>query len=73
MDRILELIERYNREFREPGEPPMTQKRLAELAATSPSLVSRHIHGEVQMSVSKARRYAEILHCKVDDLFSDVA
>ncbi|MCL5736945.1 MAG: helix-turn-helix domain-containing protein [Actinobacteria bacterium] len=73
MDRIPELIERYNSEFLGPGEPPMTQRRLAELLSTSEAQVSRHVNGHTRMSLDTARRYAEILHCRVDDLFSDAA
>mgnify|MGYP000868262029 FL=1 len=64
-------IDTYNRTRREPGEPPMTQRRLAELAGTTESLVSRHAKGRVAPGSESLIRYARVLRCGIDDLFSD--
>ncbi len=72
MDRIAELIDRYNKDFLASGEQPMNQRRLAELLGTSEAQVSRHVRGHTNMSLATARRYAQVLRCRVDDLYSDV-
>lgn len=67
MNNLAHQIDEYNRTRRPPGEPVMTQKRLAGIVGTSPSLVSRHVAGQ-DMMLSTARRYADALRCSVDEL-----
>ncbi len=71
MSGLEEQIAEYNRTRRSPGEPLMTQKRLADIVGTSPSLVNRHLHGQ-DMMLSSAARYAKALRCLVDDLLFNV-
>ena len=67
--RITECIDRYNRK-REPGEPPMTQARLAELLDVTQGAVSLWVNGQRAIGVPTALKIAEILGCSLDDLFS---
>jgi DNA-binding XRE family transcriptional regulator len=64
-------IDSYNRTKREPGEPLMTQRRLAELVRTTEALVSRHATGRVSPGTESLIRYARVLRCGIQDLFSD--
>ena len=64
-------IDTYNRTRRESGEPPMTQRRLAELVGTTESLVSRHATLRVAPGSESLIRYARVLRCGIGDLFSD--
>lgn len=70
---LRELIEARNEALR-PGEPPMTQRRLAEETGTDEGLVSKHISGEHLMLYETAVRYARFLGVRpsdIDDRFSD--
>lgn len=69
MNALAAQIDEYNRSRRQPGEPVMTQKRLAELAGTDPALVSRHVNGG-NMMLSTALRYCVVLRCGIDELVS---
>ena len=64
-------IDTYNRTKREPGEPPMTQRRLAELVGTAEALVSRHATGRISPGSESLIRYARVLRCGIEGLFSD--
>jgi transcriptional regulator with XRE-family HTH domain len=68
---LVTAIDTYNRTRRPPGEAPMTQRRLAELAGTTESLVSRHATGKVSPKSESLIRYARVLRCGIGDLFSD--
>lgn len=71
MTRLLALIHDYNRRHRSPGEPPMTQRRLAELAGVAETTVHRHATGKTEMSISQAMAYARVLKCRVEDLYEE--
>lgn len=64
-------IDTYNRTKREPGEPPMTQRRLARLVGTTEAHVSRHATGRVSPGSDSLIRYALALRCGIQELFSD--
>jgi len=66
-------IDRYNCDQRQPGEPLMTQRRLAELVGTTEAMVSRHANGHVAPGSAMLVRYAKVLRCGIDDLFSDAS
>ncbi|MBN1631923.1 MAG: helix-turn-helix transcriptional regulator [Thermoleophilia bacterium] len=71
--RLRELIEAHN-EALPPGEPPMTQRRLADATGIDEGLVSRHISGDHLMLYETALRYARFLGvspARVDDRFSE--
>lgn len=67
--RISECIDQYNR-IRQPGEPPMTQARLAETLGVTQSAVSLWVNGKRAMSVATGLKIAEVLSCGLQDLFS---
>jgi len=73
MRTIQRLILEYNRSHIQPGEPPMTQRRLAELAGVAEATVSRHVNGATTMSLAQAIAYARVLKCRVEDLYSEDA
>ena len=68
---LSQAIDSYNRTKRAPGEPPMTQRRLAQLVGTTESLVSRHATGQVSPGAESLIRYARVLRCGIDELFSN--
>lgn len=73
MTRLPDLIEAYNRTHLQPGEPPMTQRRLAELAGVAEATVSRHVNGATTMSLPQAVAYARALKCRVEELYEEHA
>ena len=64
-------IDTYNRTKRQEGEPTMNQRRLAFLVGTTETLVSRHATGRVSPGSESLLRYAQVLRCGIDELFSD--
>ncbi|MBN1837881.1 MAG: helix-turn-helix transcriptional regulator [Spirochaetales bacterium] len=66
---ITERIARYN-EQRLPGEPEMTQRRLAALLGVTEGAVSLWTNGRRPVPLRMAFRIAEVLGCGVDDLFA---
>lgn len=71
MTRIGELIRKHNAAL-PPGEPRLTQRRLAELAGTTEAVVSRHVRGRAKPTVSSAQRYAAVLGCRPEEILFDV-
>ena len=69
---LSQAIDIYNRTKRGPGEAPMTQRRLAELVGTTEALVSRHATGRVSPGSESLIRYARVLRCGIEELFSDM-
>lgn len=67
--RIVECIECYNRR-RSPGEPAMTQARLAEALGVTQGAVSLWAHGKRAITVSTAFKIARLLDCQISDLFA---
>lgn len=65
---IDKCIEARNAQL-EPGEPVMTQARLAELLGVNQSTVSRWASGQRELSARWAIMIARILRCSIDDLF----
>lgn len=65
---IPHLIDEYNRTKREAGEPVMTQKRLAELAGVSESLVSLQVNGHRGITEQQEAAYRRILRVDLRDV-----
>jgi len=70
--RLEEIIEAYNVQ-REAGEPPLTVRRLADVAEIPERTVYRHARGETAMSLDQALAYARVLKCRVEELADDRA
>ena len=68
---LSEAIDTYNRTKRERGEPVMTQRELAKQAGVGERTVSRHARGCCAPGTNVLLRYAQVLRCGIDDLFSD--
>lgn len=73
MARLAELLHLYNQKALEPGEPPMTIRRLAALSGIAERTVYRHARGETAMSLAQAVAYARVLKCRVEALYSEDA
>lgn len=58
---IADLIDEYNRTRRQRGEPVMTQRRLAQLAGVSDTLVSLQATGKRPITPAQHAAYQEIL------------
>lgn len=61
-------IEKYNQRSLEPGEPPMTVRRLAEVSRVPERTVYRHYRGETSIKLAHALAYARVLRCRIEDL-----
>ena len=70
MTRLAELIEAYNTRL-DPGEPPLTQRRLAEMADLNEATVSRHANGVTSIDLRQAVAYARALGCSVEQLYDE--
>lgn len=66
---IVQRIAEYNKQ-REPGEPEMTQRRLAGLLRVTEGAVSLWANGKRPVPVRVALRMARLLGCRVEDLFT---
>ena len=64
-------IDTYNRTTRQRGEPVMTQRELAKQAGVGERTVSRHARGCCAPGTETLLRYARVLRCRIDELFSD--
>ncbi len=70
MNRLSELITEYNAAKLQPGEPPMTQRRLAELVGLNESTVSRHVNGTTVIDLPQAAAYARALRVSIEELIA---
>ena len=52
-------------------EKGMTNKEVAEILGIDQNTVSRYATGRIKLSLEMAAKIAEILECKVDDLYDD--
>ena len=52
-------------------EKGMTNKEVAEILGIDQNTVSRYTTGRIKLSLEMAAKIAEILECKVDDLYDD--
>ena len=66
---ITERIAEYN-VHRPPGEPEMTQRRLAAFLGVTEGAVSLWINGKRPVPMRTAFRIAGLLDCSVEDLFA---
>jgi DNA-binding XRE family transcriptional regulator len=71
MSPIREQICRYNLGHLVPGEPPMTQRRLAGLTGMAETTVHRHATGKTSISLEQALAYARALKCSLEDLVKE--
>ena len=71
--RLAELIDLYNDQDLEPGEPPMTIRRLAEVSGIAERTVYRHFNGETSISLEQGMAYAQALKRPLEQLAEGVA
>jgi plasmid maintenance system antidote protein VapI len=72
MTRLAALIDERNSRLG-PGEPALTQRRLAEMVGLNEATVSRHVNGVTTIDLPQAIAYARALGCSVESLSDDQA
>ena len=70
--KLQEAINHYN-EHLEPGEAPMTQRRLAEAVGLTEGMVSKHANGRFLPKLPVVERYSQVLRTSISALLSDAS
>ena len=68
MNRLTQVIAEYNETKLEPGEPAMTQRRLAELTGVHELTVHRHATRKTAIDLDQAVAYARVLKVEIIEL-----